>query len=203
MFEIQRYWQFPGGHASASWQPAPTVTKAVALDGSDSASQSFCQVVPHSALKILCSIPGAPEERVERETGISKSKTQACRQQKWASHLALREASIAKHLQKRGTHPSPRGLQALLCSIHTGSQAVQQGDGSYVHLPLTRRDLALARRDGASTAHKRCSSLMGATLQGLESHRTTIPVLWITSAQHGAVPKETRPGKRLISCAPS
>lgn len=95
------------------------------------------------------------------------------------------------------------GLQALLCSIHTGSQAVQQGDGSYVHLPLTRRDLALARRDGASTAHKRCSSLMGATLQGLESHRTTIPVLWITSAQHGAVPKETRPGKRLISCAPS
>lgn len=37
------------------------------MDGSDSASQSFCQLVPHAASKSLCSIPGTPVESVERD----------------------------------------------------------------------------------------------------------------------------------------
>lgn len=41
--------------------------KAVALDGSDSASQSFCQLVLHAASKSVCSIPGAPVGKVERQ----------------------------------------------------------------------------------------------------------------------------------------
>lgn len=37
------------------------------LDGSDSASQSFCQLIPHVASKSLCPTPGTPVERVERD----------------------------------------------------------------------------------------------------------------------------------------
>lgn len=36
------------------------------VDGSDSASQSFCQVIPYMTSKNLCSVPGTPVERVER-----------------------------------------------------------------------------------------------------------------------------------------
>lgn len=114
-FEIQRYWQFPGGTCFSFVRASTRCNESsgsgwLRLSFSEflSSGSSFSTENPVLHTRCSCGKGG------ERETGVSESKTQACRQQKWASLLALREVSIAKHLQKRGTHPSPRGRAVTL-----------------------------------------------------------------------------------------